>query len=89
MTPDDLRDFAAAHPYLVIDSEGVCAVFVSLRDMSRELGVDHSTISKRLKESGGAGALVTDKSTGIHHFVTRHGNSPPGPRGEQGDTLPS
>ena len=75
MDPERLLKFATSHSYIVIDSEGECQLFTSLRDIGNNLSIDHSTVSKRLKNSCGNGTVVTSRITGSHYFITRHGNS--------------
>ena len=74
MEPSVLREFASKQTYLAIDSAGLGFVFASLRDMEKELEVDHSTLSKKLKATPN-GDVFTSRSTGLHYFVRRVGNN--------------
>ena len=49
---DDLKKFVEEYKYFVVDHEGNYVVYNSLRQMANSLCVDHSTISKKLKEDG-------------------------------------
>ena len=74
MEPALLREFAKRQTYLAIDSTGSSIVFASLRDMEKELKVDHSTLSKKLKATPN-GDVFTSRSTGLYYFVKKVGNN--------------
>lgn len=74
MEPAVLRDFATTHTYLAIDSTGSSLLFASLRDMEKELEIDHSTLSKKLKLAPD-GDILTSRATGLYYFVKKVDNS--------------
>ena len=49
---EDLQRFVDDYKYLIIDHEGNHFIHNSLRKMASILSVDHTTISKKLKEAG-------------------------------------
>ena len=69
-----LRKFALRQTYLAIDSLGSSCVFASLRDMGKELEIDHTTLSKRLKTAP-EGAIIISRTTGLCYFVRKVGNN--------------
>ena len=46
----DHLTFCKQHKYLVLEEESPPVLYTSLRELATELGVDHSTISKRLRD---------------------------------------
>jgi len=74
MEPAALREFATKQTYLAIDSAGSSFVFASLRDMEKELEIDHSTLSKKLKVAP-YGDILTSRATGLYYFVKKVDNS--------------
>lgn len=74
MEPAVLREFATRQTYLAIDSAGSSFVFASLRDMEKELGIDHSTLSKKLKVAPD-GDILTSRATGLYYFIKKVGNN--------------
>ena len=74
MEPAVLREFASKQTYMAIDYTGSSFVFASLRDMEKELEIDHSTLSKKLKATPN-GEVFTSRSTGLYYFVRRVGNN--------------
>ena len=74
MEPAVLREFATRQTYLAIDSTGSSFLFASLRDMEKELEIDHSTLSKKLKVTPN-GDILTSRATGLYYFVKKVDNS--------------
>lgn len=74
MEPAVLREFASKQTYLAIDPTGSSFVFASLRDMEKELKIDHSTLSKKLKMAPD-GDILTSRATGLYYFVKKVDNS--------------
>ena len=74
MEPEELREFAVKQNYLAIDVTGTSFVFTSLRDVEKELNIDHSTISKKLKLSN-KGDVFTNRITKECYFIKRVDNS--------------
>tara|TARA_B100001287_G_scaffold254000_1_gene237105 strand:- start:376 stop:585 length:210 start_codon:yes stop_codon:yes gene_type:complete len=49
---EELKKYVEDYKYFVIDHEGNYTAHSSLRKMATALSVDHTTISKKLKEDG-------------------------------------
>ena len=46
----DHLTFCKQHKYLLLEQDTPPVLYTSLRTLAQDLGVDHSTISKRLRE---------------------------------------
>ena len=68
MDSQSLLYFASKQRYIVIDSSGTAYVFPSLRDIEKNLEIDHSTISKKLKISVKGDIFSSRRSGDIYHI---------------------
>ena len=56
---DEFADLIQHYKLFVLGNDNTCNCYRSLRDISNEIVVDYSTISKKLKENGGNWCLCT------------------------------
>ena len=59
----DHLNFCKQHKYLVLEQETPPVLYTSLRDLAIDLGVDHSTISKRLRDQNYSQFQLEDSHT--------------------------
>lgn len=69
-----LRSFAQKQIYFVIDANGDCSPFASLREIDNVLNIDYSTISKKLKISPN-GDIFLSRTSGLFYFIRKVDNS--------------
>lgn len=55
--------------YFVLGSDSSCNVYKSLREINDDIGVDYSTISKKLKDSNSC--YVTPKGVDIYYYINK------------------
>jgi hypothetical protein len=64
---DNFVDLIQNYKYLVIGNDNTCNVYKSLRDISNDINVDYSTISKNLNDTG----ICTSKETKNHYYIKK------------------
>ncbi len=68
---DEFVDLISNYKYLVLGNDTTCNVYKSLRDMSNEINVDYSTISKKLKENEGNWCFCTSKQSKCNYYIKK------------------
>lgn len=68
---DEFTDLIKHYKYLVLGNDNTCNCYRSLRDISNEIVVDYSTISKKLKENGGNWCLCTSKESKFNYYIKK------------------
>jgi len=68
---DNFKELITHYKYLVLGNDNTCNCYRSLRDISTEIIVDYSTISKKLKENGGEWCLCTSKESKSHFYIKK------------------
>ena len=73
MDESELTQFCSEIHYLVVDQYQQAHVFKTLRETADMIGVNYTTISKKL--NGDALCVVTSKASGCSYVVTRLSSS--------------
>lgn len=68
---DNFKGLIKNYKYLVLGNDSTCNCYRSLRDISTEIVVDYTTISKKLKENGGGWCLCTSKESKSHFYIKK------------------
>ena len=69
----DVKDFVEhlkKHKYLCVGSDTTCNVYTSLRNISSDIDVDYTTISKKMKAAENNSCVCTCKRNGIHYRIS-------------------
>ena len=68
---EDFSKLISGYKYLVLGNDNTCNVFKSLRDISNDISVDYTTISKKLKENNNEYCYCVSKETKGIFFVKK------------------
>jgi len=72
MEYNELLNFGNIQQYVVIDKYQTAFTFVSLRDISKMLNINHSTIGKKLKDN--IFCMVKSKQSQNIYYITKINN---------------
>ena len=61
----DHLTFCKQHKYLVLEEDTPPVLYTSLRELAQDLGVDHSTISKRLRDKNYSEFQLEESNTTV------------------------
>ena len=68
---EDFQKSVEMYNYVVLGSDSTCNAYSSLRNISNEINVDYSTISKKLKQNN-LNCFVSPKgNTEIHYYIIK------------------
>jgi hypothetical protein len=68
---DTMNKFVNTYKYLVIKADTSVEVYSSLRRIQRDILVDASTISKKLKENGGDHCICVSKPMNYVFYIKK------------------
>lgn len=68
---DTMEKFVNTYKYLVIKADTSVEVYSSLRRIQRDILVDASTISKKLKENGGDHCICVSKPMNYVFYIKK------------------
>ena len=68
---DTMEKFVNTYKYLVIKADTSVEVYSSLRRIQRDISVDASTISKKLKENGGDHCICVSKPMNYVFYIKK------------------
>jgi hypothetical protein len=68
---DTMNKFVNTYKYLVIKADTSVEVYSSLRRIQRDISVDASTISKKLKENGGDHCICVSKPMNYVFYIKK------------------
>ena len=74
MDSESLRAFVLKKTYLVVDDQGLPYIFSSLREIAKNLEINHTTISKKLSISS-SGDIFSSRKTNRLYYIRRVCNS--------------
>lgn len=66
---DEFKDHVKQMKYIVLSNDGFCNAYASLRSISDDIHVDHTTISKQLKINDHAYAYCISKETHTIYYI--------------------
>lgn len=67
MNVTEFAESLKKYKYLCIGSDTTCNVYTSLRNISSDIDVDYSTISKKMKDNS---CLCTCKKNKVHYRIS-------------------
>ena len=68
---DEFIKSVECYHYFVLGSDSSCNVYKSLREMQDNIGVDYSTISKKLKENDNNCYVTPKGSSETYYYVKK------------------
>lgn len=68
---DNMERYVKSYKYLVIKSDRSVELYQSLRRIQKDILVDASTISKKIKESGGDHCICVSKPMNYVFYIKR------------------
>ena len=68
---NEFVDLISKFKYLVLGGDTSCNVYKSLRDISNDIIVDYTTISKKLKDNQGEWCLCTSKQNKLNYYIKK------------------
>ena len=68
---DDFKILVESYNYLVLGSDTSCNVYSSLRNISNEICVDYSTISKKLSNNSNYCIVSPKKSPNLYYYIKK------------------
>ena len=71
ITKEDFQQYIDERPYLVMAPDFSVTLYRSTREISREILVDYSTISKKIKDSLLNDCYCRSKTTGFIYYIRK------------------
>ena len=71
ITKEDFQQYIDERPYLVMAPDFSVILYRSTREISREILVDYSTISKKIKDSLLNDCYCRSKTTGFIYYIRK------------------
>lgn len=71
ITKEDFQQYIDERPYLVMAPDYSVTLYKSTREISREILVDYSTISKKIKDSLLNDCYCKSKTTGFIYYIRK------------------
>lgn len=68
---DDMERYVKSYKYLVIKADRSVELYQSLRRIQKDILVDSSTISKRMKENGGDHCICVSKPMNYVFYIKK------------------
>lgn len=71
ISKEDFQNYIDERPYLVMAPDYSVSLYKSTREISREILVDYSTISKKIKDSLLNDCYCRSKTTGFIYYIRK------------------
>tara|TARA_B100001287_G_C22680210_1_gene529905 strand:- start:2921 stop:3175 length:255 start_codon:yes stop_codon:yes gene_type:complete len=68
---ENMEKYVKTYKYLVIKADRSVEIYTSLRRIQRDISVDASTISKKLKENGGDHCICVSKPMNYVFYIKK------------------
>ena len=69
MDIESFKDSIKKYRYMCLGSDSTCNIYTSLRNISSDIGVDFTTISKKIRSNDNKSCFCTNKTNGTHYHI--------------------